>query len=284
MLSTDNTTQLITALAEKHITEAIVNAAKGKTVNKRTKKLSLSDEIKACFDVEQFLNNAAETIEKLILRKVEEAVSAASANLEKPKNKRAPKKSVVINSESDSSEITEAVPSDKEVKPKKKRVVKKVVTTEASVQATEDVLVTAEVVTTEQPVVLEVPTKVQEPKPKKKRANTNTLTDGVPVEAPKQKEKKARITKKDKQVEVSDSDASDSEKPKKKRIVKKVTTPILPIDPMLEVQEQPEYVVEAVQEQEDIADDSSVRTADFIRPLSISNELEEEDLSDIEEE
>jgi len=77
---------------------------------------------------------------------------------------------------------------------------------------------------------------------------------------------------------VSDSDASDSEKPKKKRATKKVTTPVLPVVTTEEVVE-----AEAEAENNDL-DDSSVATTDFLRPLSISNELEEEELSDIEEE
>ena len=277
MLSTDNTTEMITALAEQHITEAIVNAAKGKTMNKRTKKLSLSDEIKSCFDVEKFLNNAAATIEELISRKVEEALSAASV-ADKPKKKRAPAKKAAEVTDSDAeapAEVTQAVPSDEEAKPKKKRAAKKV-TIEASVQATDHAEVTAE-------VTIEAPAEepAEAPMPKKKRAPAKKATVEATVEAPKPKEKKARVTKKDKKVEVSDSDASDSEKPKKKRTVKKVTTPVLPVSvPETEAEE----VLEPVQDQQDMADDSSVNTADFIQPLSISDELEEEELSDIEEE
>ena len=286
----DNTTQMITALAEQHITEAIVNAAKGKTINKRTKKLSLLDEIKACFDVEKFLNNAAATIEELILRKVEEAVSAATIeNAEKPKKKRAPtKKTVVTESEATDAEVTtEAPPSDEETKPKKKRAVAKKVTAEASVQASVEVEesfqapveVEASTVVDAEPTI-----EIEAPKPKKVRIKKVTVEPTVEptvgVEVPKPKEKKARVSKKDKQVEVSDSDASDSEKPKKKRVAKKVTTPVLPVE-MPETEAKSEEVLEPV---EDMPDDSSVNTSDFIRPMSISNELEEEELSDIDEE
>ena len=280
MLSTDNTTEMITALAEQHITEAIVNAAKGKTTNKRTKKLSLSDEIKACFDIEKFLNNAAATIEELILRKVEEAVSAVTVeNAEKPKKKRAPtKKDVVSESEVAAEVTTEAPPSNEETKPKRKRAVAKKVTAEASVQAS--VEVEASTVVNAEPTV-----EVEAPKPKKVRVKKATVETTVEttVEASKPKEKKARVSKKDKQVEVSDSDASDSEKPKKKRVTKKVTTPVLPVE-MPKTEATPEEVLEPVEHQEDTQDDSSVNTSDFIRPLSISNELEEEELSDIDEE
>lgn len=294
MLSTVNTTEMITAIAEQHITEAIVNAAKGKTNNKRTKKLSLSDEIKACFDIEKFLNNAATTIEELISRKVEEAVAAAtSANAEKPKKKRAPAKKATV-TDSDGEAETEAVPSDEEAKPKKKRAPKKV-TIEASVQATDDApveaslqasdkLVEASLQATDDASVeasvegsVEASVEVEAPKPKKVRV-TKKATVEASVEATKPKEKTARVTKKDKEVEVSDSDASDSEKPKKKRTAKKVTTPVLPED---QNQEPEEPVNEPIVE---IEDDSSIATTDFIRPLSISNELEEEELSDIEEE
>jgi hypothetical protein len=271
MLSTDNTTEMITALAEQHITEAIVNAAKGKTINKRTKKLTLSDEIKACFDIEKFLNNAAATIEELILRKVEEAVSAAASN-EKPKKKRAPAAKKVVVTETE----TEAVPSHEETKPKKKRAAKKV-TVEASVQAS------AEIDTSVEEPVSQIDTSVEEPvsqieKPKLKKARTSKKVTTADVEEAKPKGKKTRAPKKDKPVDVSDSDTSDSEKPKKKRNIKKVTAPVLPGVTM------PDVEVEVEVEAENDVDDSSVATADFIRPLSISNELEEEELSDIEEE
>jgi hypothetical protein len=279
MLSIDNTTEMITALAQEHITEAIVNAAKGKTTNKRSKKISLSDEIKSCFDIEKFLNNAAATIEELILRKVEEALSAA-ATTEKPK-KRAPAKKKEVVTEPEVTEVNteiEAISSE-EAKPKKKRVAKKT-TVEASVQASTDSPVEIEQVVE---VSATTVTEVEAPKPKEKKSRvTKKVTTVEPtVEAPKPNEKKRRVTKKDKPVEVSDSDASDSEKPKKKRVIKKVTTPVLPVADIAEAEVN--AITEEVIEQID-QDDSSVATSDFIRPISISDELEEEELSDIEDE
>ena len=76
---------------------------------------------------------------------------------------------------------------------------------------------------------------------------------------------------------VSDSDDSDSEKQKKKKApVKKDKNE----NKKIELPQEPVTVTTDVQDE----DVSSVNTIDFIRPLSISNELEEEALSDIEEE
>ena len=48
---TMNATQIIVDLAEQHITNAIVNAAKGKPVKKSKKGATLADEIMACFNL-----------------------------------------------------------------------------------------------------------------------------------------------------------------------------------------------------------------------------------------
>jgi hypothetical protein len=61
--------------------------------------------------------------------------------------------------------------------------------------------------------------------------------------------------------------------------MKKVTTPVLPV-----VMPDEEVLQESQDDMPNQEDDSSVATADFIRPLSISDELEEEELSEIEDE
>ena len=80
---------------------------------------------------------------------------------------------------------------------------------------------------------------------------------------------------KEKPVDVSDSD-EDENKAKKKRIVKKKLNDIIITVKEADNNEKPST------EEEDY-DISSVKTTDFIKPLSISNELEEEDLSDIDD-
>jgi len=240
-----NATELITNLAEQHITNAIVTAAKGKT-NKRSKKMmTLADEIRGCFDIEKFLNDATATIEDLINRKIEEALAS-----EKPTKKRAYKKGKV-----------------------QPVVVDEVVVDEVVV----DEVVVDEVVEKPTDEVVEKPTdEVVEKKTKKPRVSKKDKTDEVVTEKPKKK-----VSKKDKSVEVSDSDASETDdkvtKKTKRTVKKKTQTPIIEnvIEPGTTVETE-------LQNDIDNQDDSSVKTSDFIQPLSISNELEEEDLSDIE--
>ena len=277
----DTTTELVTAIAEMQITETIVNAAKGKPI-KRAKKMSLSEEIKACFDFEQFIVNTTVKFEELIKRKVEEAVSEATKNIakieivtEKPKVKRATKKATTVDDtihvtqESNKQTIEEAkdeeeAKTEEKAKPeeeaKPKRATKKVVAT--VVEAPNNTEENKETETKEKPKTKRV---------KKLVKDVNQPQENKPQEN-KPKERKPR-TKKDKTVEVSDSDSSDSEKPTQKKVIKKTNTPVLPETPEKETEEP----------LEELDDESSVKTTDFIQPLSISNELEEEELSDIEE-
>ena len=276
MSTTDNQTQtateLIVEMAEKHITTAIVNAAKGATkgkpIIKRTKKLTLSDEIRGCFDIEKFLADAATAIDTLIARKVEEATTAA---LEKPKRVRPSKKDKKITDDEPTIEptIEQTVVLDEQ--PKKKRAPKKKEPTVAEEQPT---------VAEEQPTVVEEqPTVTEEQPPKKKRAPKKkepTVVEEQPIVVEEQptvveeQPKKKRAAKK-KSVIVPDSDASDSDSPKKNN------TPVLLIP--TESGEQNQH------ENEPENDDSSVNTSDFVQPgLSISNELEEDELSEIDEE
>ena len=250
-----NATELITNLAEQHITNAIVNAAKGKT-NKRSKKMTLADEIRGCFDIEKFLNDATATIEDLINRKIEEALAS-----EKPTKKRAYKKGKV-----------QPVVVDEVVEKPTDEVIEKP-TDEVIEKPTDEVI--------EKPTdeVIEKPTdEVVEKKTKKPRVSKKDKPNEV---ADSNEKPKKKVTKKDKSVEVSDSDASETDdkvtKKTKRTVKKKIQTPIIEnvIEPGTTV--EPE-----LQNDIDNQDDSSVKTSDFIQPLSISNELEEEELSDIE--
>ena len=83
-----NATEIIEELAGQHITNDIVNAAKGK-YNKKAKCATIADEISACFDFEQFIIDASTKITELINRKVEEAVNAyEKTNKGKKQNKK----------------------------------------------------------------------------------------------------------------------------------------------------------------------------------------------------
>jgi hypothetical protein len=282
--TTDNQTQtatnLIVEMAEKHITTAIVNAAKGDTkgkpIIKRTKKLTLSDEIRGCFDIERFLADAATNIETLIARKVEEATTAA---LEKPKRVRPSKKDKKITDDEATIEATveptveatiEATVEPTVEQPKKKRAPKKKEPTVTEEQPT--VVEEQPIVVEEQPTVVEEQPTVVEEQPKKKRPlkkKEPTVTEEQPTVVEEQPKKKRAAKKKS--VIVPDSDASDSDSPKKN------DTPVLLIPTESGEQNQDEN------EQEN--DDSSVNTSDFVKQgLSISNELEEDELSEIDEE
>jgi hypothetical protein len=325
-----NATQLITDLAEQQITTAIVNAAKGKT-QKKAKKMTLSDEIRSCFNIEKFLNDAVASIEELITIKINEAVA------EKPTVKRASKKKVStvseqvmnVNETVDTMEITSKDEvEEKEVKPTKKRSSKKAIFEKSSdssdnkevieesnskkkrAQKDKKTVVDEPIVVHEQSInAVDNNTHndseiTSEDKPKKKRAPTkskkitgestsetlDTINDSMTISSDDKsksdhKPKKKRAPTKSKtSTEVSDSDTeTQTKKPKKKNTKAEslVLTSEKTVDEIANEIQNMNIADDANHLQQD-DDDSSVKTSDFIQPLTITDELEEEELSDIE--
>jgi hypothetical protein len=319
-----NATQLITDLAEQQITTAIVNAAKGKT-QKKAKKMTLSDEIRSCFNIEKFLNDAVASIEELITIKINEALA------EKPTVKRAAKKKVStvseqvmnVNETVDTMEITtkDAV-EEKEVKPTKKRSSKKAIFEQSSdssdnkevieesnskkkrSQKDKKTVVDEPKVVDEQSIhVVDTNTHndseiTSEDKPKKKPAPTkskkingestsetvDTKNDSITISSDDKPKKKRPATKSKTSTEVSDSDTeTQTKKPKKKNTKAEslVLTSEKTVDEIANEIQNMNIADDANHLQQD-DDDSSVKTSDFIQPLTITDELEEEELSDIE--
>ena len=77
-----------------------------------------------------------------------------------------------------------------------------------------------------------------------------------------------------------------TKKPKKKNVkvqpVESVSEKT--IDDVANEMEKMSIMEESNNQQQEENDDSTVKTSDFIEPLTITDELEEEDLSDIEDE
>ena len=129
MSATKNTTtEIIVGLAEEHLTSKIVDAAKGKT----TRLSGLANEIRNCFNIENFLAEATSAIEPLIEKKIEDALKKVDT-----KKSRVPKKKVVVEAPVEAEETPVVQVSEPQepaaVKEKKKRVYKKKVVVEAPV-------------------------------------------------------------------------------------------------------------------------------------------------------
>lgn len=288
----NNTNELINELEIHEITDAIVNAAKGnKPVKKSKKTVSLTDEIKSCFNDDKSMNESIASIEELIKAKVDAAIAltqaqAAAADT-KPKKKRATKDTKVVADTSDTvvdTDSTDATTTVEDLPTNKKRATKakKVVIEDPPQVDPVDGITDILEATSLNDTVEEAKTE----KPKKKRATKAATVDD---EAKPKKKTTVKVKKAAQDTEVSDSDSDEpntvvptEEKPKKMP-KKKVSVAAAATEDVIEPVNNICIEPVAVIMEDNEADDSSVKTSDFIEPLTITDELEEDELSDIEE-
>lgn len=294
----NNTNELINELEIHEITDAIVNAAKGnKPVKKSKKTVSLTDEIKSCFNYDKSMNESIASIEELIKAKVDAAIALTQAQAAadtKPKKKRATKDTKVVaadadattDSQADAHATVEDLPTKKKRATKAKKVVIEDTPQVDPVDEITDILASTSLNdTTETSEVVE---EAKTEKPKKKRA-TKAAAATVDDEAKPKKKTAVKVKKAAQDTEVSDSDSDEpntvvptEEKPKKipkKKVSVAAAATEDVIEPVNNICIEPVAVIMEDNE----ADDSSVKTSDFIEPLTITDELEEDELSDIEE-
>ena len=272
--TTNNTNELINELEINEITDAIVNAAKGNKPVKKSKKIvSLTDEIKSCFNSDKCMNESIASLEELIKAKVDAAIAFTTSQATTNLNKKQKTKDTKISEETNTMVLVE----------KKKRATK---AKKVEPNTTTDVVepITTDVV---EPIATTSLVETSE-KPKKKRAprSVSSATDDA---KPKKKSSAVKV-KKTIDTEVSDSDsdepitahATEGDKPKKKTASK--SKKVLEIAQQLIEPVKNIYINPIIDTEEDNNDDSSVKTSDFIEPLTITDELEEDTLSDIGEE
>jgi len=289
--------ELINELEIHEITDAIVNAAKGnKPVKKSKKTVSLTDEIKSCFNDDKSMNESIASIEELIKAKVDAAIASTQAQAvaadTKPKKKRATKdantKVVEVEEPSTTVDTTtvDTTTTVADLPAKKKRGSKKVVEEPQQVEVIDSVDEISDILakTSLNDTTTEVVEEAKTEKPKKKRASKKVVDDEA-----KPKKKTAVKVKKTTDTEVSDSDSDEpntlvpttEDKPKKKPVSKSKKVE-LPVEEVIEPVKNG-FLEPVVNMEDNEADDSSVKTSDFIQPLTITDELEEDELSDIEE-
>jgi len=290
--------ELINELEIHEITDAIVNAAKGnKQVKKSKKVVSLTDEIKACFNDDKSMNESIASIEELIKAKVDAAIASTQAQAvvadTKPKKKRATKdaNTKVVEAEEPSTTVdtttvdtttvdTTTTVADLPAKKKRASKAKKVVKEPQQVEVIDSVDEISDILakTSLNDATTEVAEEAKTEKPKKKRASKKVVDDEA-----KPKKKTAVKVKKTTDTEVSDSDSDEpnEDKPKKKPVSKSKKVE-LPLEEVIEPVKNG-FLEPVVNMEDNEADDSSVKTSDFIQPLTITDELEEDELSDIEE-
>lgn len=297
-MSTTINNELINELEIHEITDAIVNAAKGnKPVKKSKKTVSLTDEIKACFNDDKSMNESIASIEELIKAKVDAAIASTQAQAvaadTKPKKKRATKDTntkVVESEESttvDNTTVDNTTTTVADLPAKKKRATKakKVVEEPQQVEVIDSVDEISDILakTSLNDATAEVVEETKTEKPKKKSASKKVVDEEA-----KPKKKTAVKVKKTTDTEVSDSDSDEpntlvptEDKPKKKPVSKSKKVE-LPVEEVIEPVKNG-FLEPVVNMEDNEADDSSVKTSDFIQPLTITDELEEDELSDIEE-
>ena len=300
--------ELINELEIHEITDAIVNAAKGnKQVKKSKKVVSLTDEIKACFNDDKSMNDSIASIEELIKAKVDAAIASTQAQAvaadTKPKKKRATKdtNTKVVEAEEPSTTVdtttvdtttvdtttvdttTTTTVADLPAKKKRATKAKKVVEEPQQVEVIDSVDEISDILAKTSlndatGATAEVAEEAKTEKPKKKRASKKVVDDEA-----KPKKKTAIKVKKTTDTEVSDSDSDEpnEDKPKKKPVSKSKKVE-LPVEEVIEPVKNG-FLEPVVNMEDNEADDSSVKTSDFIQPLTITDELEEDELSDIEE-
>jgi len=307
-MSTTTNNELINELEIHEITDAIVNAAKGnKPVKKSKKTVSLTDEIKSCFNDDKSMNESIASIEELIKAKVDAAIASTQAQAvaadTKPKKKRATKdaNTKVVEAEEpsvdtatvdtatvdtatvDTTTVDTTTVADLPAKKKRATKAKKVIEEPQQVEVIDSVDEISDILAKTSlndatGATTEVAEEAKTEKPKKKRASKKVVDDEA-----KPKKKTAVKVKKTTDTEVSDSDSDEpnEDKPKKKPVSKSKKVE-LPVEEVIEPVKNG-FLEPVVNMEDNEADDSSVKTSDFIQPLTITDELEEDELSDIEE-
>ena len=330
--SITETTQLIAAMAQEHITDVIVSAVKGKASKMKPKQetISFADEILACFNMQKFAEEAAKNLERLFNRKfdLDNDSEQDDALFKKKLDKQeppaaAPKKSRAKKSNDETTDETDVIPAKcKNPRAKKAKATTESVAEPVAEPVTEPV---AEPVT--EPVAEPVaePVKVKKPRAKKSQkvveaseevvdvaASEEPVTIAVseePVALAKEPTKKSKkvvsnkeplavvdnttkpVKSKVKKVTIASEESTEivESQPKEKKVKSKPTKKNVESESQTfvensSIEEEPIHQSTPILNLLDIIEEDSIQTDDFrIVPLNITNELEEDMLSEISE-